>query len=263
VGAAGRSYGLKPGLVAALLDPLRPHPFSPMRRFLLATALLSLAVPMHAQTVPDSAAQGPPPPPPIIGQIQGKTYISPTGAFKVPIPVLPELGGFVTDTPNVVTFQDAFTTHISIAAFPLTDYQRWELETKGAKDFLHAFFVQYVLPDFQRSFPKIQVNTSAIYIPSMYDGAFLVYILLPGGSMFSRSDFQLSLDAKPPVAKRGNLLFVRNGYVYVISTELAERVTEGTAYKGTDAEENSTLRQRLIDIARQIDFTKPAPAGKS
>ena len=49
------------------------------------------------------------------GKIEGKSYVSPTGTFKVVIPVLPELGGDITDTPNVVTFQDDFNVHVSIA----------------------------------------------------------------------------------------------------------------------------------------------------
>ena len=44
----------------------------------------------------------------LAGKIEGKSYVSPTGIFKVVIPVLPELGGEITDTPNVVTFQDDF-----------------------------------------------------------------------------------------------------------------------------------------------------------
>jgi hypothetical protein len=65
---------------------------------------------------------------------------------------------------------------------------------------------------------------------------------------------------KPPVAKRGNLVFVKNGDIYVISTELAERVIEGKAYKKTTAEEDQLLRQRLEDVLSKIQFTKPAPA---
>jgi hypothetical protein len=60
------------------------------------------------------------------------------------------------------------------------------------------------------------------------------------------------------VAKRGNLIFVRNEYIYIVSTELAERVTEGLAYHKTTAEEDALLRQRLSDILERIQFTQPA-----
>jgi hypothetical protein len=60
------------------------------------------------------------------------------------------------------------------------------------------------------------------------------------------------------VAKRGNLIFVRNNVIYIITTELAERVIERSAYKKTVAEENEILRGRLIDLARKMEFTQPA-----
>ena len=71
---------------------------------------------------------------PLNGKIVDGAYLSPTKAFKVAIPVLPELGGSVTDTDNVVTFEDNFNVHISIAAFPQDATQRWELSNRGPKD---------------------------------------------------------------------------------------------------------------------------------
>ena len=43
-----------------------------------------------------------------------------------------------------------------------------------------------------------------------------------------------------------------------ISTELSERVTEGTQYNKTPEEENQILRARLVDIIRKMLFAKPA-----
>jgi hypothetical protein len=57
--------------------------------------------------------------PALNGRIEGKTYLSPTGTFKVAIPVLPELGGRIVDTESAVTFQDNFNVFVTIAAFPL------------------------------------------------------------------------------------------------------------------------------------------------
>jgi hypothetical protein len=76
--------------------------------------------------------------------------------------------------------------------------------------------------------------------------------------MFADRVPRISGDGKPPVAKRGNLLFVKNGYIFIISTELAERVTEGHAYQKTTAEEDELLRQRLSDVVSKIVFAKPA-----
>ena len=105
-----------------------------MFRLTLSLALVTLGLVARAQS-PQSAA--------LAGKVEGKTYVSPTGIFKVTIPVLPELGGEITDTPNVVTFQDAFNVHISIAAFPQDATQRWENSTRGPKDYLIYFFSNF------------------------------------------------------------------------------------------------------------------------
>ena len=188
------------------------------------------------------------------GKVEGKTYISPTGTFKVSIPVLPELGGDITDTPNVVTFQDDFNTHVSIAAFPQDATQRWENSTRGVKDYLIYFFSNFVLSDFKQTFEGVQIE-SAKFVPGTMEGALLTYLLVPGGTMFADRVPQLSV-TKVPVAKRGNLLFVRGGHVFVISTELAERVIEGKSYSKTTAEEDELLRNRLLDMLSKISFAK-------
>ncbi len=200
-------------------------------------------------------AQPAPPPPSLAGKIEGKRYVSPTGVYKVTIPVLPELGGEITDTPNVVTFQDDFNVHISIAAFPQDATQRWENSTRGMKDYLVYFFSNFVLADFKQSFEGAQVE-SAKFLPGTLEGSLVAYILLPGGSMFM-DRVPIIADGPVPVAKRGNLLFVRNGHVFVISVELAEKVIEGRVYKKTTAEEDTILQQRLLDVIAKVEFAKP------
>lgn len=217
-----------------------------MFRTLFALALLTCGLALRAQDAPA-----------LNGRVEGRTYISPTGVFKVTIPVLPELGGAITDTPNVVTFQDAFSTHVSIAAFPQDATQRWELETRGMKDYLVYFFSKFVLSDFRRSFPGVRVE-SAQFRPHTMGGALIAYLLIPGGSMFADRVPRLSPTDPLPVAKRGNLLFVKNGYIFVISTELAERVIEGKQYHKTPAQEDQILRRRLDRIVDTMEFLKPA-----
>src|SRR5690606_26907758 len=112
----------------------------------------------------------------------GRTYFSPTGAFNVTIPVLPELGGRIMDTENVVTFQDSFSVLCTIAAFPMDATQRWEHSTRGPKDYLAYFFANFVMPDFQETFRGARAE-SAVFAPSIGGGSLLVYVLLPGGSM--------------------------------------------------------------------------------
>ena len=224
----------------------------------LVTLLACSSLPVHAQAEAGPAA--PDGPPPILGRVDGRTYISPTGAFKVTIPVLPELGGTITDTENVVTFQDDFNTHISIAAFPQDATQRWEMSTRGTKDYLVYFFSNYVLSDFRQTFPDASIE-SAKFVPSVLDGALITYILLPGGSMFM--DKVPNIAGGPvPVAKRGNELFVKNGHIFVISIELTERVLERTTYKKTTAEEDEILRQKLNEVIVRLQFAKPAGPAK-
>jgi hypothetical protein len=202
-----------------------------------------------------------PPPARLEGKVEGRTYISPTGVFKVTIPVLPELGGEITDTPNVVTFEDDFNVHISIAAFPQDATQRWELSTRGLKDYLIYFFSNFVLADFKQAFEGVQIESAKFGpVPGVPDGALITFILIPGGTMFADKVPALGTDGRVPVAKRGNLVFVKNSHIFVVSIELAERVIEGKAYKKTTAEEDEILRTRLADVMSKIQFAKP-PAG--
>lgn len=195
------------------------------------------------------------------GKIEGRSYVSPTGMFKVVIPVLPELGGDITDTPNVVTFQDDFTVHVSIAAFKQDATQRWELSTRGLKDYLIYFFSNFVLADFKQTFEGVQIE-SAKFVPSMQDGALLTYLLIPGGTMFA-DRVPAVAGERLPVAKRGNLLFVRNEHVFVVSTELAERVIEGKSFAKSTAEEDEILRNRLSDILNKMTFAKPPASAET
>ena len=218
-------------------------------RFLpsLLLALVIFALPtLNAQDATRSS---------IVGQIDGNKYISATHAFSVTIPVLAELGGSITDTDNVVTFQDAFSTHQSIACFKMDPTQRFEEETRGRKEYLIWFFSNFVQADFQQRFPGARIE-SAHFLPSTQDGALLTYNLLPGGSMFV-ARLSITSEAEPPVAKRGNLLFVKNGYVFVLSIELAEKVVERSAYDKTVADEDAQLRQRLLALLEKISFSTP------
>lgn len=224
-----------------------------MFRITLALVFVAIASALRSQ---DAPAPG------LAGKVEGRTYLSPTGIFKVTIPVLPELGGNITDTPNVVTFQDEFNVHVSIAAFPQDATQRWELSTRGLKDYLIYFFSNFVLADFKQSFEGVQIE-SAKFVPGMLDGSLITYLLVPGGTMFADRVPQLGSSDRVPVAKRGNLLFVRSGHIFVISIELAERVIEGRAYKKTTAEEDEILLQRLNDMVGKIQFARPPSAAPS
>ncbi len=194
------------------------------------------------------------------GSVKAGVYTSPTGAYSIEIPVLASLGGVVSDTPNVATFQDNFGLQVSVAAFAHDATQKWELSTRGTKDYLVYFLGTFVLPDFRSACPKTSVE-SAAFLPDVVDGSVLAYILMPGGSMFELQD-SFSRPSAPPVAKRGNLLFVKNGFTFVISSELSERVTEGSSYKKTVQEEDQILRTRLLGIVKKMQFPSPATPAK-
>lgn len=199
----------------------------------------------------------------LYGTLKRDSYVAPGGIYTVPVPVLPELGGEITDTENVVTFDDSVSTHISLASFPLDMSQRWDLTEKGPRDYLTGFYANYVLTDFQSRYPGSTAE-STLFAPDLLDGSLLGFALLPGGSAFAN---QLNVPGAPaepaPVAKRGNLLFVRGERIYVLSIELAERITQRKFFKKTSEEENAILRERLIQFAGRIRFPTPKPAKKN
>ena len=195
----------------------------------------------------------------LAGKVEGDAYFSATGEFSLPLPVLRELGGTITDTENVVTFTDSYNTHISIACFPKDALQRWEHEARGRREYLLYFFTDFVLADFSRRFPGSAIE-SARFVPELLDGALITYALLPGGSYFEPKPSQLGTPPPTPVtAKRGTLLFVRNGHVYVLSTELAERATQRSTYVATPEKENAQLTTRLMELAARLVFPPPRP----
>lgn len=195
----------------------------------------------------------------LYGSLKSDHYVAPGGIYSVRVPVLPDLGGEITDTESVVTFDDTVGTHISLASFPLDMSQRWDLTEKGLRDYLASFYVTYVLKDFQDRFPGSKAE-STLFVPELMDGSLMGFALLPGGSAFaSQLTINVVPDEPPPVAKRGNLLFVREERIYIISIELAERVTQRRFFKKTPEEENIILRDRLIQFVGRIQF----PAAKN
>ncbi|HTT56944.1 MAG TPA: hypothetical protein VMF63_07535 [Opitutaceae bacterium] len=231
-------------------------------RALLVLSLVGL--PLAAQTTTtatedqtDTSAA----PPQLYGQLTGDLYTAPSGTYQIPVPVLPQLGGTVSDTANTVTFDDDFTTHISIFAFPLSRELKWEYDTRGTKDFLAWFFTNIVMADFAKRFPGASMEDNGLFLPKYQDGSLLVYMLLPGGSYFANQAMILP-PPKPLVAKRGNILFVKYGMIFVVSTELTERVTEHLIFNKTPAEEDQILRQRLTAIVDKMRFIKPATEAK-
>ncbi|MBA3849684.1 MAG: hypothetical protein C0502_06770 [Opitutus sp.] len=221
---------------------------------LLAGCLAATA--LSAQELPALPASG------LYGELRNNHYTAHEGRFRIPIPVLAELGGKIFDTENVVSFTDEVSTHISIACFPLDMANKWEFETRGAKDFLAWFYAGHVLPNFERRFHGVATERS-LFTPELKGGALLVFTLLPGGSAFQGKASVLDVaDAPPPVAKRGTLLFVESGCVFILSSELAERATQRSAFRKSADEENEILRARLIELSHRLQVPAPRPPAK-
>lgn len=196
---------------------------------------------------------------PLVGRLEGDTYISPTGEFRVRAPVLPEIGGSIEDSDTVVTFHDEFGTHVSIACFEMDATQRWEFETRDRRDYLLYFFTEVVLANFQARYPGSAIE-SARFLQTLQDGSLIAYALLPGGSHFEPPPSVTGgplLD--PIIAKRGTLLFVRHRHVYVISLELTERSTQRSNYTLTTAQEDDLLATRLTALVARMSFTDDRP----
>ncbi len=226
-----------------------------MIRTTLLTAVLALAAPaLLAQSTAEPASM--PAAQSILGRIEGDSYVAPSGTYKITLPVLPELGGEVMDTPEMVQFQDSVNTQVTIACIELDPAQNWLLETKGKKDYLVEFFARYVHTEYAQQFPGSKVE-SARYLPSVQGGSVLAFNLVPGGTMFSHRITLLEGDPIP-VAKRGNILFIRGKHLYSISTELAEKAIERSTYNKTTAEEDDILRKRLLGLIDKMAFLEPA-----
>ena len=195
---------------------------------------------------------------PLAGRMDGDTYVSANGEFRVRAPVLPELGGRIEDSESVVTFQDDFGTHISIACFEFDALQRWEFDTRGLRDYLLYFLTDVVMENFKQRYPGSTVE-GARYLPELLDGSLIGFSLLPGGSRFEGHASVVDGTRPPVTAKRGTLLFVRNRHVYAVSTELSERATQRLTYSQTVEEENEQLSGRLTALAERISFTRDKP----
>jgi hypothetical protein len=217
---------------------------------LLAGCVLAAAV--SAQELPVDG---------LYGEVRNGHYTAAEGRFRVAVPVLAELGGKVFDTENVVTFTDDVSTHISIAAFALDMSNKWELETRGVKDFLVYFYTEHVFANFAQRFPG-SANERSVFAPELRGGALLVFTLLPGGSAFQGKGNVVDTSTAPPVAKRGTLLFVTRETIFILSSELAERVTQRSAFQKTADEENEILRERLVELAARLQIPAPKPSGK-
>ena len=192
--------------------------------------------------------------PKLLGRIEGDRYIAPGEAYSVPVPVLHGDNATIMDNGEIVVFKDKVATLLTIAAFPMPPVARWEYETTPARDYLIAFFRDNILRDYVREFPGSTIE-SARFLPEVYGGAMVAFTLLPDGSVFTPHT------PRPPpdlVAKRGHFVFVREGRIFVLAVELAERITRTVDTVLTTAEEDQVLFDRLITVLAAMRFGQDA-----
>ncbi|MBK8476900.1 MAG: hypothetical protein IPL39_11510 [Opitutaceae bacterium] len=248
-----------------------------IRRTLALTALLayaasfSTAAPEAETTAPsaaatrtegDSAPDAPPVQPKLFGRISDGLYHAPSGAFSVPVPKLNGDSAVIMDTDTVAVFKDKTSVLVTIAAFPMPAFARWEYQTKGARDYLIAFFRDNILRDYTAEFPESRVE-NVKFLPEYHGGTLLAYTVMPGGSAFSLDPVAAALPGHAPgIAKRGHLVFVKNDLAFVLAVELAERVTQKSTYQVPAAEEDRVLLDRLVTIVTAMQIpaaTTPLP----
>ncbi len=193
----------------------------------------------------------------LYGLLENNRYRAPNGEYTLSLPLRIELGGEVVDTPEVVTLQDHVSLHASVACFGLNLGLKRQDETLGRRDFLVSFFREHVHPQFSQRFEGARIE-SARFTPELLNGALFVYNLLPGGSMFGERVATLP-DGSSPIAKRGNLLFLHNNHIYVLSIELAEKVLDPAGFVMDEEEQNEVLHQRLIELVGRMTFRNPIP----
>jgi hypothetical protein len=214
----------------------------------LTVLIALLAAPLFAQEEADD----------LYGLIdENNHYTNPGGQYRIVIPVLAELNGTVNDTPAIATFRDPYGVHVVVACLPFEPELRTELTTRGRKDFLSWFYSRHIQTSYQQSFPGTTAE-SARYLPSVQDGSLLVMSLIPNGTAFADRVF-IREGETPPVAKRGSLVFIKNDYIFIVTTELYERILKRDTFKKTTEEEDAILRGRLMDILGKMTF-RDAPA---
>lgn len=250
---ASLSFLLSAGL--AFSQAALPHPESEEPPLRSAPPLVAAAPEADQEAAGEEEAAIP-----LAGSLQDDRYVSADGVFSIKLPIYPELGGKIDDTATSVTFQDAFTTHITVASIPLDSSLVYQLSTSPKKDFLVQFFRDYIMPDLAKTFRGTNWEKGR-YIADAHGGAVMIQTTMPGGSVFQSRTALFGQRDPIIVARRGNLLFAHGNALYLISMELGERSTERSQYGRTAQEDDELLRSRLLSLLNSMNFTTPAASS--
>jgi len=238
-------------------------------RILALSSLLAAGTVLHSEpaapaaTQPPSGSESSVPAPArkLFGRVEDERYHAPGDVYSVAVPVFHGADAVIMDTPEIVVFKDKVSTLLTIAAFKMPDIAKLQFEGMEPREYLITFFRDNILRDYRHEFPESTIE-SARFLPDIFAGAMVSFTLMPGGSAFAAPSPASPL-APAPVAKRGHLVFVRNGYIYVVAIELAERVTQPATYKLTKPEEDRLLFDQLVTVLGALRYgpdVKPSVA---
>ena len=131
-----------------------------IRRTIALSALLVAAV-AGTRAAPASPAAPPDAPaieaPKLSGQLVDGIYRAPTGAYAVPVPQLHGEAATIMDTDTIVVFKDKVSVLLTIAAFPMPAFARWQYQITTPRDYLVAFFRDNILRDYANEFPSTNI----------------------------------------------------------------------------------------------------------
>jgi hypothetical protein len=235
----------------------------PAYRCIHSIAILSLLLVAHLPAIAEPASDRPPAAttaPKLFGRIENGRYHAPGDVFSLPVPTMRGPEATVMDNGEIVVFKDRVSALLTIAAFPMPAIARWEHEASGNEKYLVEFFRDNILRDYRHEFPETSIE-SLRFLPDIHGGAVLACTLMPGGSAFppEPASGDSAPASQPVVAKRAQLMFVREHHIFVIATELAERVTRRSAYSLDTSAEDSILLDRLLAVLDTLRFREPQP----
>lgn len=190
----------------------------------------------------------------LAGKIKADIYIAPKELFRVPVPVLADLGGTVTDGLGFVHFTDDIGHLFRIEYMELPPDQVTGALAIGEQDFFNRFLRLFYLPNtVWQVMPESKILAQAF--AKEPDGPMqLTWMFLPHGSITMNSRA-----GKPPErddSYREIALFMRKNMVYIVSLAPSDPQV-GIFDKKTPPEElHVTVEKTTLEFIRKIELAK-------
>ena len=177
-------------------------------------------------------------------------YVSPVGNFTVAIPVDPESGGRMQDEPGTVGFSDDFGKLFRIDYFQQIDPQAEDQKIAefGAETYLKSLLDSYVSQAILEPLSGSSILSES-YLEDLQDGAYFMVVDMPKGATISVS--KNGAPSERLDAYRGIIVFIQNGFSYVISCQRV--IMEDEAPNGIE-EEAADLQEQLENFIDTMEF---------